>query len=703
VVLVHSGSRAKTFASGSGALAAACEVLRESTAQVCGGDGAGTLRARVLSGSMIMLLSSAMVGAMNLVYNLAIAHGLGAAGFGHASAVYTVLMLLSSVTLSFQLLCSKFVAQNDLMPARVGIYRFLHRRAWLYGAAISVVLILSSPIVSSYLNLPTRNYIVLLGAGILFFIPLGVRRGLMQGMYDFPHLATNFVLEVIVKLGGALLLIDLGLGVTGVIVAVVASIWMAYLVARPGQELRIDSPSRVPATLEEGVQAIVFFVGQVIINNLDIVLVKHFFSATEAGVYATVALVGRVVYMLSWSVVSSMFPFSAGVRSRERDGRAVLSTALLLVVLITSVFTLAVWLAPPRMWHVVLGSGFPLGRQVAYSSLLVLYAATTGIYSLGVVLMSYEISRKIGNVSWLQLGFSGAIILGIYVFHNTLQEVITVQLVVMMLLLVSVSIPFLRSQSRAETAAQITLPASGVGVTKIRRVEEDEAILEFLKGEFYQPEFDHYREQFQDIVNYPDLDNARENTIRRALLFVRRGRLWRELPPDTEWWEIELQSSDISRIRVFPRNQWRGLAEGNFYLAAMLGRIRERVKSDESDNFALKLRSLSSSLAKGDDHSAVLLIGIDENSPLTIIEGNHRMAAASLVSALEIHHRFHFLCGFSPRMTECCWYQTDLSTLWRYARNYWTHLFEDQDLVIANAMSANLDCPGPQAPRVDAA
>src|SRR5436305_9459212 len=154
-------------------------------------------------------------------------------------------------------------------------------------------------------------------------------------MYDCPPLAGNFVLEVIVKLGGALLLIRFGLGVTGVIAAVVASIVVSYLLAKPGRELASDSATRVPATLEEGVQAIVFFVGQVIINNLDIVLVKHFFSATQAGVYATVALVGRVVYMLSWSVVSGMFPFSARVsRTQERDGRTVLSTALLLVVLI---------------------------------------------------------------------------------------------------------------------------------------------------------------------------------------------------------------------------------------------------------------------------------------------------------------------------------------------------------------------------------
>src|SRR5437016_989876 len=242
----------------------------------------------------------------------------------------------------------------------------------------------------------------------------------MQGMYDFPHLAGNFVLEVIVKLIGALLLIHAGFGVPGVIAAVVASIVFAYLVAKPGRELATDAQAGVPATLEEGVQAIVFFVGQVIINNLDIILVKHFFTATEAGVYAAIALVGRVVYMLSWSVVSGMFPFSARAPQHERDGRAVLSTALLLVVLITSLFTLGVWLAPIRLWQHVLGAGFPSAAQGHYSSLLVLYAATTGIYSLSVVLMSYEISRKIGNVSWLQLGISGAIVVGIYLLHSNL-------------------------------------------------------------------------------------------------------------------------------------------------------------------------------------------------------------------------------------------------------------------------------------------
>jgi hypothetical protein len=404
--------------------------------------------------------------------------------------------------------------------------------------------------------------------------------------------------------------------------------------------------------------------------------------------------VGRVVYMLSWSVISSMFPFSARVPNHERDGRTVLSTALLLVILITSLFTLGVWLAPARLWAMVLGSGFSSGLQLHFSSLLVLYAATTGIYSLGVVLMSYEISRKIGNVSWLQLGISAAIIVGIYVFHGTLQNVITVQLVLMMVLLVLVSIPFLRARSQVSQDGIVEVSAAG-GVRRIRRVPEEEIIAEFLRSEFYQPEFDRYREQFRTIVDEPDFDSPRENELRRALLYLRRGRLWRELPQDTEWWEVELQPAHLASIRVFPRNHWRGFADHGFHLSEMIERIRSRVESSPDEPFVVKIRSLAAKFesSPATPFSSVLLIGIDDTGPFTIIEGNHRMAAATLVSPDDVHRRFRFLCGYSARMTECCWYQTDLATLWKYARNFITYLVDDHDVIIQQALVSRMEVP----------
>jgi hypothetical protein len=75
----------------------------------------------------------------------------------------------------------------------------------------------------------------------------------------------------------------------------------------------------------------------------------------------------------------------------------------------------------------------------------------------------------------------------------------------------------------------------------------------------------------------------------------------------------------------------------------------------------------------------VLLIGVDDDQPVTILEGNHRLTAALLASPDVLRDRFRVFCGLSPHMAQSCWYQTNLPNLWRYARNRTRNLFYDRD------------------------
>src|SRR5215467_3472437 len=124
-----------------------------------------TLRSRMLRGSAILLFSTGLVSATNLFYNIAIARGLGAAGFGHATAIYTLLMLLSAVTLAYQLVCSKLVAKSEALEAKVAIYRDLLRRAWQTGLLLGTAIAIGSGVIAAYLRLPSPRDIILLGFG----------------------------------------------------------------------------------------------------------------------------------------------------------------------------------------------------------------------------------------------------------------------------------------------------------------------------------------------------------------------------------------------------------------------------------------------------------------------------------------------------------------------------------------------------------
>ncbi len=213
---------------------------------------------------------------------------------------------------------------------------------------------------------------------------------------------------------------------------------------------------------------------------------------------------------------------------------------------------------------------------------------------------------------------------------------------------------------------------------RLRRVAESEVIAEFVKNEFYQNEFHSDRERFEHLVLDADITNERDNAIRRALLFRRRGHMWRELPGDTQWWQVQIEPEDLAMIRVFPRAHWRRIARGSFQLNDIVQRIRRGRFSSGTRDFISKIQGLSYRLRLEYDNSSVLLIGLDEKRPMTILEGNHRVTAALLASPSILQSRFRVLAGFSAHMQESCWYETNLANLWRYGINRLRNIYDSE-------------------------
>jgi O-antigen/teichoic acid export membrane protein len=635
-----------------------------------------SLHARILSGSFVLLLGSGLAAAINFAYNVAVARVLGPTAFGHATAVYTLLTLISAVTLSFQIVPAKVVAQQSTQEAKAAVFRDFHRGAWGCGVIIALLMFLFQSGISAFLKLPNPVLVELIAIGAAFYVPLGSRRGYIQGAYGFRSLSTSLVLEGVVRLTGSLLLVGLGLGVRGVIAANAAAIAVAYFAAAPKLPPPVPNQLRLSYALRESMQAIVFFAGQVLINNCDIVLVKHFFTPAMAGLYAAVAMVGRVIFAFSQAVVNSMFPLVAGTGDEERKDLKVIATSLLLVLGIGCSVALALRFAPAAIWTTFFGPGFTIAGKYGLPYLLSLYAVTTVVYCLSVVMITYEMSYKIANTSWIQLAFSGLLVAGLCEFHSSLREVILVQLILMAALLILVASPFVINSRIGSKSVQ----PSGIGrpIRLLRRVTEDEVIATFLQSEFDRPIFREYQDRLQRIVSHPNLEDADENAKRRALLFIRHFALWKELPSDTEWFEVEVKQIDLEKIRVFPRAQWRNFAPRTFSIIEVAERMSRQQEADAGP-FQSKITMIGNRLLQPDeDLGSVLLIGINENEPLTILDGNHRLVASMLTSPSRTE-RLRFLCGFSPRMTECCWYTTNFGTLCRYGRNVLMHLIRDHE------------------------
>jgi len=644
---------------------------------------ANTLQARLVSGSIVLLTGSGLTTVINLAYNIEVARFLGPSGFGHATVVYTLLTLISAVTLSFQVISAKVVAQQSTVESKAAAFCGFHRSAWGFGILVALMLLVSQGSIAAFLNLPDPSLVAILAIGAAFYVPLGSRRGFVQGTYGFRRLAVNLVVEGGVRLCGSLLLILLGLGVKGVIIANAAAIAIAYLSISPMPTARVANPIHTSHAMREIGNAMIFFAGQVLINNCDIVLVKHFFSAPDAGLYAAVAMVGRVIFAFSSSVVNSMFPLVAGSPDEDRGGFRVIATALLLVLGTGSALALGLRILPPYVWTAFFGSGFEIAGKYNLPYLLTLYAITTIVYSLSVVIITFEMSYKIAKTSWLQLALSGVVIIAICRYHSSLRQVIVVQLILMAILLVLVGLPLLvnmRANSKRALESGSFRPAK-----LIRRVSEDEVVAEFLKSEVNAPEFRQHQATLRMVLTNPDLDDAGDNAIRRALLFIRHRSLWEEIPTGTNWYELDIDGADLGQIRAFPRAQWRKLARGRFSIDHIVDRMRTRQHNIDAQ-FLDKVNRIRDQFLKEDPgFGAVILIGLNDSEPLTILDGNHRVVAALLSSPGSLKS-IRFLCGLSPRMTECCWYNTNLATLFRYGKNMLTHAMRNPGTELARLL-----------------
>jgi hypothetical protein len=139
--------------------------------------------------------------------------------------------------------------------------------------------------------------------------------------------------------------------------------------------------------------------------------------------------------------------------------------------------------------------------------------------------------------------------------------------------------------------------------TSIHRV-----VSEFLLGErqgvadLYPP--------WLPIVDDPHLDDPLENHKRLRLLLIRRGVFMVEIPPDTQWYEVQFTEKDIKRLYVSAKHNPDWDRPGN-----------------RLDQVAATLRPEPAPLTAPPDKWAacIILWGHKRSGPFTIIEGNHRM------------------------------------------------------------------------------
>jgi O-antigen/teichoic acid export membrane protein len=170
---------------------------------------------------------------------------------------------------------------------------------------------------------------------------------------------------------------------------------------------------------------------QIVINNSDILLVKHYFDANEAGLYASLALIGRVVYFIAWMFVMLLLPSVIQLKKEGKSTLPVLVKYLGYIAAIAITIVVGCYLFPETIINMLFGNEY-----LIIAPLLWKYALATGIFAISNIFAYYYLSLD-KYIPVVLSGLFGMLqIVLILFFHESLAQVVYVQIFAMVLLLI---------------------------------------------------------------------------------------------------------------------------------------------------------------------------------------------------------------------------------------------------------------------------
>ena len=396
----------------------------------------------LLSGSVLMLLSTTIVNAGNYLYNLILGRWLGPADFSDLSLIVTLMLMVTFVTVTLQMTAAKFAANysaDEDPQLSTALRQWLGKWSWGLGTAIGLVLVVGAPFWQSFFRAASPWPFVILGAGIPIYFAQGVDRGVLQGEIEFTRLAISYQAEMWARLAFGLILVALGFSVIGATIGITLSFVATWLVARRAvtKTRQPVESAQFPASQRQAVTSfawpvIVANVSQILVNNSDILIVKRFFEPDEAGRYAALALIGRIVFFATWSVVVTLFPIVAQRHQKGEPHRQLLWAGLGMVAAASLVIVAFTIFIPEWIVNILFGASY-----LSIAPLLWLYAIATMLYSLANVVINYRLSADSKFGTYLAVIGGLAQVVGLWLFHTSLRQVVVTQIVIMSGLLIA--------------------------------------------------------------------------------------------------------------------------------------------------------------------------------------------------------------------------------------------------------------------------
>lgn len=281
-------------------------------------------------GGLALVGASSIGNLLNFVFNSYLGRILSFQEFAMIGLVGGLLSFASIIFGAFSTTAnykSAFLIGKFGDDAAYSFWKYIRRRALYLSVILTAVWLLAIPIVVKMFSSQTPWLYVLFGLILLVGLANGADRGFLSAKLRFGSIAALSILDPVIRIVTAVLLVIVGLkfwtfsAIPLALLGVFILGWLLIIwkhtkkaISVPLDEIKHFPYKFFSASMLTGFSSIAF-------SSFDILLTNHYLPSLEAGKYALLSLVGRMVYYLGGLTSPFIIPLLSRTEGTNKNSK----------------------------------------------------------------------------------------------------------------------------------------------------------------------------------------------------------------------------------------------------------------------------------------------------------------------------------------------------------------------------------------------
>lgn len=334
--------------------------------------------------ALYMLVLSVVASAFNYAFQIISGRLLSTADYGELNSAFSVINIFTVIGVALGLSTAKNISESsNIIGSKIKtLFLFCIIASIPFVSVLTVIMLLMNYSLS--VSILTSTAIAFISLSYIF-------HGTLQGSKLFFKLSIFNIVQPLFKLLFGALLIALGMSFKVVFIVMafgsLFSMLYGYLVLRNQNELSgsVDFKAIEPI-LKYLLFTLVSTSALTLFNNVDILIIRQYFSAEDVGIYSCAALFGKIILYIPAVLATMLFPIAV---SGDSNSKSALKKTLFYSFLISAIAGIALYLFRNIAIRIVMGESY----LSASKYILPLIAAILPLVMI-TVMVNYLIARE---------------------------------------------------------------------------------------------------------------------------------------------------------------------------------------------------------------------------------------------------------------------------------------------------------------------